>query len=48
LNFVHICSCIVYNYLIHHALIFGKYTQAYKLGGGLMICPMTIGQDSDA
>ena len=38
----------LYNYLIHHALIFGKYTQAYKLGGGLMICPMTIGQDSDA
>jgi len=26
-----------------HALIFGKHTQASKLGGGLAICPMTIG-----
>ena len=33
---------------MHHALIFGKYTQVYKLGGGLKICPMTIGQGSDA
>jgi hypothetical protein len=33
---------------MHHVLCFGKYTQAYKLGGGLAIYPMTIGQGSDA
>jgi len=27
---------------------FRKHTQASKLGGGLVICPMTIGQGSDA
>jgi hypothetical protein len=31
-----------------HTLIFGKHTQASKLGGELAICPMTIGQGSDA
>jgi hypothetical protein len=31
-----------------HTLIFWKHTQAYKLGGVLAICPMTIGQGSDA
>jgi hypothetical protein len=31
-----------------HALIFVNRTQASKLGGGLMICLMTIGQGSDA
>ena len=30
-----------------HVLIFGKHTQTSKLGGGLVICPMTIGQGSD-
>jgi hypothetical protein len=27
-----------------NTLIFGNHAQAYKLGGGLTICPMTIGQ----
>jgi hypothetical protein len=31
-----------------HTLIFGKHTQASKLDGGLAICPMAIGQGSDA
>ena len=32
-----------------HVFIFEiKHTQALKLGGELAICPMTIGQDSDA
>ena len=31
-----------------HSLIFGKHTQASKLDGGLAICPMAIGQGSDA
>jgi hypothetical protein len=31
-----------------HILIFEKHTQASKLGGELAICPMTIGQGSDA
>jgi hypothetical protein len=31
-----------------HTLIFGKHTQANKLGGGLTIYPMTIGQGLDA
>jgi hypothetical protein len=31
-----------------HTLIFGKHTQDSKLGGGLAICHMTIGQDSNA
>jgi len=31
-----------------HTLIFGKHTQASKLGGELAICPITIGQGSDA
>jgi hypothetical protein len=30
-----------------HTLIFGKHTQASKLGGELTICPMTIGHGSD-
>jgi hypothetical protein len=36
--------------LLHasHTLIFGKHTQASKLGGELVICPMIIGQGSDA
>jgi hypothetical protein len=33
---------------MHHALFFGKYIQAYKFGGELAICPMTIGQGSNA
>jgi hypothetical protein len=35
-------------FFMHHALFFGKYTQAYKLGGGLAICLMTIDQGLDA
>jgi hypothetical protein len=31
-----------------HTLIFGNHTQASKLGGELTICPMIIGQGSDA
>jgi hypothetical protein len=31
-----------------HTLIFGKHTQASKLGGELAIYPMTIGQGLDA
>jgi len=31
-----------------NTLIFGKHTKTYKLSGGLMICPMTIGHDLDA
>jgi hypothetical protein len=30
-----------------NTLIFGNHAQAYKLGGGLTICPMTIDQGLD-
>jgi hypothetical protein len=33
---------------MHHALFFGKYKQAYKLGGELAIYPITIAQGLDA
>jgi hypothetical protein len=39
--FCRIVSCITFLY-------FWKHTQAFRLGGELSICPMTIGQSSDA
>jgi hypothetical protein len=38
--------CIELSYA-SHALIFWKHTQAFKLGGELVICPITIDQGSD-
>jgi hypothetical protein len=31
-----------------HVFIFQKHIQAFRLGGELVICPMTIVQGSDA
>jgi hypothetical protein len=39
--------CIELSYA-SHTLIFGKHTQDSKFGGGLAICPMTIGRGSNA
>ena len=39
--FCKIVSCITCIYFL-------KHTQAFRLGGELAICPMTIGQGSDA
>jgi hypothetical protein len=33
---------------MYHMSLFWKHTQVSKLGGELAICPMTIGQGSDA
>ena len=50
--FVLFYFCFIHVFLeLFHAspvFIFLKHTQASKLGGELAICPMTIGQGSDA